>query len=195
MSLSRRICEYLIEHPRRGLTDIAWATGCDPTDPKQRSRVASLLHQLTEAGRLRRIEHPRGYRYIATVDALVDRRRRENRDRPRSTAPAASPAPPPAGDDATSAPSPAIEPEPSTEARSASAARPRPTYFDSIFGTRERLPPRGALTSEQIAADIEAFLRSGGAIQRLKPGECSRPLRTLSPATTDDADVEAPDVA
>jgi hypothetical protein len=77
------------------------------------------------------------------------------------------------------------------QAASATASRPTPTAAEHVPRGEARIkpapfvvpnaaltPPRmGAIGSEQIAADIAAFEKRGGRIQRLKPGESSQTAR------------------
>jgi hypothetical protein len=62
-----------------------------------------------------------------------------------------------------------------------SEARTKPAPF--VVPNAALTPPRlGALGSEQIAADIAAFQRRGGRIQKLKPGESSQTVQAQQEA-------------
>lgn len=138
-----------------GLDELRQAEGLDHEAFAR--RIGAQVAQMTKAGKLKRTGLLGSYAYALAADGRRDRRarppsprtaERKRRKADRAAARAAAPAPVPA------------------------PAKPRP--LDQSL----RTPPTRQCRSarEQLAADVAAFIKAGGRIQRLANGESSQPL-------------------
>lgn len=131
--------------------------------------VAAQLHQLTKNGKVKRAGKPMAYTYAASPRTLLDGRKfdREGKPRVRKAPPARKPRAP------APKPSAAREPKPARTVDRGRIVDPRPRIG----------PPRRTGERETV----EEFEARGGRVQKLKPGESSRPMyetaRDLSQAS------------
>lgn len=158
LSRAQRLLRYLAAHPE-GANVRQVRDGVDGSTSI--ATVSAQLGQFVVAGKARRTGAAGHTTYFPTKLTLVDKRRRTTQAKPAPKPQRSKPA--------AQAPRKAREP-----------VNPPPPPADSHLRvpiTRHTTAARGiALTSEQIAADIAAFRKRGGRIQKLKPGESSSPL-------------------
>lgn len=147
----------------------------DPTCPQ--ANMAGTLATLAHRGKLARHKTADGIGFTVTATAFVDERVAANRvpggkNRSKAKAPAKK-----ARGDRTSA----------IKAAAGKHAQPKPTVAKDVppvrrmsndnFFLRTEVDARQPMR-EALAADVAAFEAAGGVIQRLAPGESSRPLTT-----------------
>lgn len=150
-SLGMRIARWLVDNPAGGgLRDILAAM----PEGTKRPVVASSLATLIRADKARATKRPgeRYQHYTAGPYALTDRRRKENQT-------LAAPA------------KPARKPKVKRE-KPAKMTRPLSTV---TVPAPIKLPARTA-QADDVSADVKAFLKAGGRIQRLPIGASANPL-------------------
>lgn len=161
---SQRMLRYLAAHPEgvrvREIRDAVDAEASIAT-------ISAQLCQAVDAGKARRTGAAHHSVYFPTKLTLVDKRSRHTA----SATPTRQAAQKRRVDKAL---------QPASKRQLREAAPPPPPPADSPLRQSITRMPTGArkavLDSDQIAADVAEFLRRGGRIQQLKPGESSRSL-------------------
>lgn len=161
-SLGMRIARWLVDNPAGGgLRDILAAM----PEGTKRPVVASSLATLIRADKARATKRPgeRYQHYTAGPYALTDRRRKENQT-------LAAPA------------KPARKPKVKRE-KPAKMTRPLSTV---TVPAPIKLPARTA-QADDVSADVKAFLKAGGRIQKLPIGASANPLTHCGHRAVNDA--------
>lgn len=153
MSRAQRILQHVIANPGTTLHQIAQAVATNRAEQHNRFAVlvSAQLHQLVKAGKLDRCGKKMAFAYTANARTRSDFRARVPKPKPPRVC------------------------KPVAVKRSAA---PTPKQPRKVSPTQRILParptiPRRATAERETVAD---FLKRGGRIQQLKPGESSTPL-------------------
>ncbi len=162
MNRTQRILRFVAASKKPvTLPQVAAAVADGDTSPRYQVRIAATLCALHQCGKLERTGAPRAYRYTATARALVDGRKIDASGKPRNK----STQPRPRATRGLGKPKPATP---------AAAKAPRQVMDNQRFvitrGGARALRPAGERET------VAEFLKRGGRIQKLKPGESSSPL-------------------